>query len=497
MEIKERLVRDYSKMPERILQFGEGNFLRGFADWIVELANENGSLNSSVVIVKPIDFGNFKKFKEQDNKYTLIMRGLENNEAKENIEIITSISRTIDPYEDYLEYEEFIKSDDLKYVISNTTEAGIVYENIENNEDYPSTFPAKVTKLLYTRYKYFNGNKEKGLLFFPVELIDDNATELKNIVIQHAKDWKLEEEFINWINECNNFSNTLVDRIVTGYPADTIKEVEEKLGYEDKLIVTSETYNLWVIEGTDDLRSKFPISDNGSNIVWTEDVKPYKKRKVRILNGAHTSTVLAAYLSGFKIVRDMMEDEKFNKLFRNIIEKEVIPTIDMDRDGLVEYTDSVESRFLNPYIDHKLLDISLNSVSKFRARCLCSLLDYYEINKSIPENLAFSLAALIRFYKVNKEVDSYTGIDFNNESYKVIDNESVLSFFEKTWKHNSIKNVATEVLSNIELWGQNLNELDGLNESITKYLYLMDEHGISNTVDKLLRGETCKQKMHY
>ncbi|QQK07784.1 tagaturonate reductase [Miniphocaeibacter halophilus] len=488
MEIKDKIIKDNSKYPKKILQFGQGNFLRGFVDWIIDLSNDEEILKSSVIIAKATERGDLNRFKKQNFKYTLAMRGLEGGEAKEEYKIITSISDMINPYndKDFKSYEEVIKSEELSIVISNTTEAGIVYEKVNFEDNYPKTFPAKITKLLYTRYLHFKGDKSKGLLFIPVELIDNNGRELKKIVLKHIEDWKLPDEFKNWVEENNKFLNTLVDRIVTGYPKDNISKLEEKIGYKDEIIVTSEIFNLWVIEGNKEDEKNFPINRTKANIIWTDNVKSYKTRKVRILNGAHTSMALAAYLSGFKIVRDMMEDRNFNNFYDFIIEDEIIPTIEMDKDELLSFSNSVKDRFKNPFIDHSLLDIFLNSVSKFKERCLSSLLDYYNKYDKIPKGLAFSLASLIRFYKVKEKNNVFFGKDFNNNNYEVKDDINILKLFEKFWQEDNNYNLVKNILSNEEIWGVNLLEVDGLFEEILNNLNNFEEIGIRKTLEKIV-----------
>lgn len=486
MNVKDIENKKYTEYPERILQFGQGNFLRGFVDWMIDLSNEKGKLKSRVVLTQPIEKEKTEEINRQNGQYTLVMRGRENGEAKEETRIIHSVSRGINPFENYEQYYNFIISDDLKVVVSNTTEAGIVYGVGDKFEDkLPKSFPAKITKLLYIRYKHFLGNLEKGLLFLPVELIDNNGSELKRLVLRYAREWDLGNDFIDWINKANHFTNTLVDRIVTGYPRENIKEFEEKLGYKDDLLVTSELFNLWVIEGDKSWAKYFPIEGVGANVIWTGDVAPYKKRKVRILNGGHTSTVPAAYLAGHEIVREFMEDEVFKNYLEELLLEEVIPTIDMEKEDLLAFSKSVEDRFLNPYIRHKLLDITLNSISKFKARCLCSLLDYYNINNELPERLVFSLAALIRFYKTEKRENKFFGVDEIGRQYAVRDNLDILEFFCETWNEEDLSKVANKVLSNVDFWGQDLTKINGLEDKVIADLESIMKNGIKETIKKL------------
>lgn len=486
MNVKDIENKKYTQYPEKILQFGQGNFLRGFVDWMIDLSNEKGKLKSRVVLTQPIEKEKTEEINKQNGQYTLVMRGRKNGESKEETRIIHSVSRAINPFENYEEYYNFIISDDFKVVISNTTEAGIVYSAGDKLEDkLPKSFPAKITKLLYIRYRHFSGDLEKGLLFLPVELIDNNGSELKRIVLRYAKEWNLGDNFISWVNKANYFANTLVDRIVTGYPRENIKEFEEKLGYEDELLVTSELFNLWVIEGDKTWAKYFPIEKVGANVIWTDDVKPYKKRKVRILNGGHTSTVPAAYLAGYDIVREFMEDETFKNYLEELLLKEVIPTIHMDKEDLLAFSKSVEDRFLNPYIRHKLLDITLNSISKFKARCLCSLLDYYNMKNELPKKLVFSLAALIRFYKIEKKENGFFGVDEVGREYAVRDNLDILEFFNDAWKEQDLSKIVNKVLCNIDFWGEDLTKINGLEDEVIFNLESIINNGIKETIKKL------------
>ena len=487
-KVNEIVERRYNKYPEKILQFGEGNFLRAFTDWMIDKANEENVYQGSIVLCQPIATGLSNLINEQEGLYTLAMRGIENGKAIEKIEQITSVSRCINPYEHYNDLLEIARSANLEVVISNTTEAGIAYKEGDKLTDTPpSSFPAKITALLYERYKEFNGAEDKGLLFLPVELIDNNGAELKRIVLQYAREWELGKEFINWIETSNKFTSTLVDRIVTGYPKDQLDYFEEKLGYEDNIIVTSELFNLWVIEGKKEWSNILPVHKTDANVIWTEDVTPYKKRKVRILNGAHTSTVLAAYLAGHDIVLDFMNDEVFKNYLNKLMFNEIIPTLDLPKKELESFASDVIDRFANPYIKHRLLDISLNSASKFNARCLPSLLEYVEEKNEIPTYLTFSLAAFIKFYQGKLVEGKYIGTRFDGTTYAIKDDAEVIDFFANTWSKGNIAQVAHDVLSNTALWsGKDLTTVDGLEEVVTKYLVDMETTNMKDLVASIL-----------
>ncbi len=486
--INDTIEKKYGNYPEKVLQFGEGNFLRAFVDWMIDKANRDGIYRGSIVLCQPIAQGLKDMINAQDGVYTLAMRGAENGQPVENIEVITSVSRCINPYENYENLMEIARSADLEVVVSNTTEAGIAYHEGDRLTDRPPvSFPAKVTAFLYERYKAFNGDPQKGLLFLPVELIDNNGAELKRIVLKYAEEWELGQEFTEWVNTANEFTSTLVDRIVTGYPRDEISYFEEKLGYKDNIIDTSELFNLWVIEGDKKWADKLPVHKTDANVIWTDDVKPYKKRKVRILNGAHTSTVLAAYLAGFDIVGDFMKDDTVRTFMNDVICKEVIPTLDLPREELESFAAAVNDRFANPYIKHNLLDIALNSCSKFNARCLPSLLGYVEEKGKLPKCLTFSLAAFIKFYQGEWKDGVYTGTRKDGTQYPLRDDEAVIRFFADAWAENDAEKTAESVLSNKDFWsGKDLTEVSGLKDAVAGYLKEMDKKEIKEIMAELI-----------
>ncbi len=486
--INETIEKKYGNYPEKVLQFGEGNFLRAFVDWMIDKANRDGIYRGSIVLCQPIAQGLKDLINAQDGVYTLAMRGAESGQPVENIEVITSVSRCINPYENYEDLMEIARSADLEVVVSNTTEAGIAYHEGDRLTDRPPvSFPAKVTAFLYERYKAFNGDPQKGLLFLPVELIDNNGAELKRIVLKYAEEWELGQEFTEWVNTANEFTSTLVDRIVTGYPRDEISYFEEKLGYKDNIIDTSELFNLWVIEGDKKWADKLPVHKTDANVIWTDDVKPYKKRKVRILNGAHTSTVLAAYLAGFDIVGDFMKDDTVRTFMNDVIYKEVIPTLDLPKEELESFAAAVNDRFANPYIKHNLLDIALNSCSKFNARCLPSLLGYVEEKGKLPKCLTFSLAAFIKFYQGEWKDGVYTGTRKDGTQYPLRDDEAVIRFFADAWAENDAEKTAESVLSNKDFWsGKDLTEVSGLKDAVAGYLKEMDKKEIKEIMAELI-----------
>jgi len=479
-------------IPERILQFGEGNFLRAFVDWMVDGINQQGLFNGSVVVVQPIPQGLIPVLNEQDGLYTLILRGLQNGEVVEEKRIVTSISRGIDPYKNWNEFIECAANPDLRFIISNTTEAGIAYVKEEQPvAQCPTSFPAKVTAFLYERFKHFNGASDKGMLIIPCELIDRNGDTLKSIILQYADDWELGDEFKNWIEKNNYFFNTLVDRIVTGYPKEEIEQITEKLGYEDKLVDTGEIFHLWVIEGPREFAEELPFTKAGYNVLWTDDMSPYRTRKVRILNGAHTMTVLAAYLYGKDTVRECVEDPVIGAFMKKGIFEEIIPTLDLPEKEKMEFAEAVFERFANPFIKHQLLSIALNSVSKWKVRVLPSLLEYINRNGELPKILTFSLSALLAFYRGTEIKDHVLAGDRKGQFYPIQDNDDIIEFFAAVWKEyqdsRDVRGLVEKVLARTDFWDQDLNEVEGLTEAVSSYLNDIINNGIEKTISELVK----------
>lgn len=485
--IHEKYPKRFLNLPEKVLQFGEGNFLRAFVDWMVELSNRQGAFNGSVVICQPIENGMCEQLNAQDCQYTVVMRGIENGVPVQRADRVSSVSRCIDPYKNYQELLDVAGNKDLRVVVSNTTEAGIAYRQGDRLDDKPPrSYPAKLCAFLYERFKRFSGASDKGLLILPVELIDDNGPQLKRIVHHYAKEWGLARAFTEWLDTSCEFASTLVDRIVTGYPRNQIEELQAELGYADDLLDTCELFNLWVIEADRKWMKEFPVGSPQANVIWTDDVTPYKKRKVRILNGAHTATVLAAYLAGHNIVSDFMNDSVFKDYLNAFLLNEAVPTIDLPRGDLLAFASAVSERFENPYIAHRLLDIALNSCSKYNARCVPTLIDFLARFGRVPQNLAFSMAAFIRFYRGGRVNGGFIGKREDGAEYEVRDNPSVLDFFESAWQTNDAFKVASGVLSNREFWsGRDLTELDGFLDAVALNLSLIMENGIRSTMGKL------------
>jgi tagaturonate reductase len=471
--------------PVKVLQFGEGNFLRAFVDYMIDIANEQGKFDGDIVLVKPIEFGTLERFHDQECQYTVQLRGIADGEAKKINRVVTSVTDVVDAYEEYEKYAAYAKLDTLRFIVSNTTEAGIVYDDTDRLEmNPPKSYPGKLTKFLYERYKHFNGAEDKGLVMLPVELIDDNGIHLKECVLKLAALWNLEEGFTAWLNNACVFTSTLVDRIVTGYPRDEAAQLCEEFGYQDNLIVTGEPFALWVIESSKDISKEFPLPDAGLPVIFTDNQKPYKQRKVRILNGAHTSFVLASYLCGNDIVLESMNDELILKFIKATIFDEVIPTLTLPKQDLIDFAEAVLTRFNNPYVKHAHLSISLNSVSKWRARCMPSFLDYIKNEGKLPTHLTFSLAALMAFYTGTEIRDKALIGHRNGEEYQILDDAAVLEFFAAN-SSKSAEKYTHAVLSNENFWGQDLTKLAGVEDAIVSYTKDIRELGMRKAMEKI------------
>ena len=471
--------------PIKVLQFGEGNFLRAFVDYMIDIANESGKFDGDIVLVKPIEFGNLDMFHKQDCQYTVCLRGIVDGEPKVIKRVVTSVADAVDAYGEYQKYADYAKLDSLRYIVSNTTEAGIVYDDTDKFEaEPPKTYPGKLCKFLYTRYKHFNGAADKGLVMLPVELIDDNGIHLKECVVKFAKLWNLEEGFLTWLDDACVFTSTLVDRIVTGYPRDEAEELCKEFGYQDNLIVTGEPFALWVIESAKDISEEFPLPKAGLPVIFTDNQKPYKQRKVRILNGAHTSFVLASYLAGNDIVLESMQDELIFNFMKKTIFEEVIPTLTLPKQDLIDFANAVITRFNNPYVKHALLSISLNSVSKWRARCMPSFLGYIEKEGKLPEHLTFSLAALMAFYTGTEIRDKALIGHRGEQEYNILDDAAVLEFFAAN-SSKEPREFAHAVLSNEDFWGQDLSSLAGVEDAVASYLTEIRASGMRKAMEKI------------
>ncbi len=481
-------------LPERVIQFGEGNFLRAFVDWMFHRLNEKGLFNGRVVVVQPLREGLVSVLNEQDGLYTLILRGLQDGEAAETAEIIGSISRGLDPYTDWDGCLRCAENPEIEFVVSNTTEAGIVYDPGDSLQNRPPrSFPGKLAAYLYHRFRHFQGERGKGMVMIPCELIDGNGDSLKQALLRLAGDWKLPPGFKTWIEESCTFLNTLVDRVVTGYPEDEIGALSERLGYRDRLLDTGELFHLWVIEGPPELAARLPFTEAGLNVIWTGDLSPYRTRKVRILNGAHTAAAPAAFLYGLETVGEMVAHPLLGPYTRQVIHDEIIPSIDLERGMLEEFAAAVLERFQNPFIKHYLSGILLNSVSKYATRVLPSLEGYLEKNGRLPERLCFSMAALIYLYRGRAGGDRME-CRRGKGPYVIRDDPGALAFFSDLWAAcdctpGSLGLLVRKALGGAALWGRDLNEIPGFAAGVAADLVEITDRGIERAVVRVAGGK--------
>ncbi|MFG6687277.1 tagaturonate reductase [Mariniflexile sp. HNIBRBA6329] len=457
------------KLPIKIVQFGEGNFLRAFIGYAFQELNKKADFNAGIAVVQPIDRGLVNMLNDQDGLYTLFMKGVKKGEEIQDVELISNIVKAVDPYANFQDYLSLAKEPSLEFIISNTTEAGIAYVGSDTAEmQPPSSFPAKLTLLLHERFKHFNGDASKGLTIIPCELINHNSETLKEIILKYVIDWNLGDDFKTWLLESNAFHSTLVDRIVPGYPKDEIEAYNAQLDYSDNLIVAAEVFLLWVIEGGDDLKAKLPFHKTSLDVKIVDDMQPYRTRKVRILNGAHTAMVPFSLLYGNKTVKQSVDNEFTGPFIHKAVFDEINDTLEMDREELNSFSDEIFDRFRNPFIIHNLSSIALNSISKFTVRVLPSLLGYVKINKKLPTNLTFAFASLIRFYKGT----------WNGEALPVQDSDDIVAAFAKIWESSDYTEVAKNALSIVDYWGEDLTKVENLTEAVALALKEIDANGV-------------------
>ncbi|MBT1707807.1 tagaturonate reductase [Fulvivirgaceae bacterium PWU5] len=449
-------------LPVKILQFGEGNFLRAFVDWIVDIMNEKTDFYGAIDVVQPISRGMAAQLREQDGLYHVVLNGLQQGRTVSETRLITCVADAFNPYDDFERFLERARNPELRFILSNTTEAGITFHAADANPNtLADSFPGKVTQLLYHRFQTFQGDAEKGLILIPCELIEKNGDKLRETVLQYADHWQLPTAFKQWIQTANTFCNSLVDRIVPGFPKDTIRDIQQAVGYTDNLVVTAEPFHLWVIEAPAAVQQAFPADQAGLQVKFVQDLTPYRTRKVRILNGAHTALVPVAYLRGLRTVREAVEDNYTGTFLREAIYQEIIPTLDLPASELEQFAADVMERFQNPFIRHELSSIALNSISKYKVRVLPSVLEYYARQGTLPEKLLHALAALILFYKGTHQ----------GETLPVNDTPEILEFFARVWKTGDADYVVRETLANTAFWDQDLTQLPGLLARVTHYIH--------------------------
>ena len=470
--------------PIKIMQFGEGNFLRAFVDWIIQSLNDEGAINANVAIVQPMPFGRVKELGEQDGLYTLRLEGIDKGEKVKKSQVIDVVGDCINPFEQYEHFLSYGESEDLQIIISNTTEAGIAVDPTDTDFTVcPKSYPGKLLALLKRRYEYFNGDMSKGLAIIPCELIDNNGDELYRCLTELAVINEMDERFIEWMQKANHFTSTLVDRIVPGYPRNEIEDIQKETGYIDNNIVKGEIFHLWVLKKEPFVQKVLPADSTGLNVIFADSIKPYKQRKVKILNGSHTAMVPVAYLCGIDTVGEAVNDEIIGKFVRDFVFNEVNPTIDLPQDQMVAFANSVIERYKNPYIRHELMSIALNSTTKFRTRLLPTLQDYIRIKGTLPQHLLFAFAALVEFHKGKR----------GEQDIALNDDPAFLDYWKELWADfdGDYTKLAQKVLGWDDAWEIDMNTLHpDITATVAKYLKAMDTKGMNAAV-KCFVGSGC------
>lgn len=468
--------------PIKMMQFGEGNFLRAFIEWILQDLNDKGAIDSDVAVVQPMPFGRVADLAAQDGLYTLRLEGIDNGEKVKKSRVIDIIGDCVNPFTDYEHYLSYGESEDLQIIISNTTEAGIAVDPSDTDFSVcPKSFPGKLLALLKRRYDHFKGDMGKGLAIVPCELIDNNGDELYRCLTELAQINHMDEKFIHWMQTANHFTSTLVDRIVPGYPKNEIAQIEKETGYVDNNVVKGEIFHLWVLKKEPFVQKVLPADSTGLNVIFADSIKPYKQRKVKILNGSHTAMVPVAYLCGIDTVGEAVNDPTIGKYVRDFVFDEVNPTIDLPQDQMTAFANSVIERYQNPFIRHELMSIALNSTTKFRTRLLPTLTDYVAIKGTLPRHLLFSFAAIVEFHKGKR----------GGEAIALKDDPAYLEKWAKLWAEfdGDYVKLAHDALAWTEAWEMDMNTIHPeITATVAKYLEDMDTNGMKKAVEGFVNG---------
>ena len=478
MQTLNRTIVSSNQYPTRIIQFGEGNFLRAFVDWIVWNTNQKTDFNAGVVVVQPIEKGMIDVLNAQDGLYHVNLQGIDKGEAVDSIQMIDVINGALNPYTQNDEYMALAEDPNIRFVISNTTEAGIAFDPSCKLEDKPaSSYPGKLTQLLYRRYNHFNGDKSKGFIILPCELIFLNGKELKKCIGQYIDLWNLGEGFKTWFEEACGVYCTLVDRIVPGYPKDTIEQIHERIGYNDNLVVKGEIFHLWVIEAPESVAAEFPADKAGLNVLFVPSEAPYHERKVTLLNGPHTVLSPVGYLSGLDTVKECVEDPQVGAFVKKVMYEELMETLNLPKPELQAFADSVVERFVNPYVKHFVTSIMLNSFPKYKTRDLPGLKTYLERKGELPKGLVLGLAGIITYYKGGKRGD-----------VEIVPNDdaAIVELLKNLWATGDVRKVAEGVLAAEFIWGEDLNAVPGLTDLLTADLALIQNEGMRAAVASVL-----------
>lgn len=466
--------------PERVVQFGAGNFLRAFVDWSIQALNEKADFNSSVVVVRVTPQGRYDALDNQEGLFHVHSEGIQAGALVSETKLITCISRSVYPYEDYEAYLALARQPEIRFLISNTTEAGIRYDESDNSTDTPPTsFPAKLTVFLYERYRHFEGAADKGCIILPTELVTENGTQLREMILRYAQQWGLDANFADWINQHNIFCNTLVDRIVPGYPKDKSADIIQKIGYDDKLLVMAEAYMSWIIEAPDSLQADFPVNQTDLNIKIVPDAAPYQQTKVRILNGLHSSMVPIGYLLGLETVRECIDHDVLGRFLQDEVEQEIIPSMDLLESELQQFAEATLDRFRNPALHHRLVSIMVNSSAKMNTRIVPTIIAFYEKHGQLPQRAVLAVAAFIRLYQGN----------WQGQAVPLSDDEAIMQWFAEQWQScETVEDVVEAVLNNQSLWSDDLAQIEGLTSLLSAYLEAIDSGELLDLLNHLNAG---------
>lgn len=460
------------------MQFGGGNFLRAFVDWMVQVLNQETDFNGGIAIVKPTEIGDYSNLKAQDGLFHVVLDGIKNGKLISEKVLITAVQEIVNIHTEWETYLDLARNPNLRFIVSNTTEAGIRFNEKDVLTANPvKEFPAKLTLWLYRRFEHFNGDISKGCIVLPCELIEDNGAALKKTVLQYAHHWGLTEDFVVWLGTANYFCSTLVDRIVSGYPTDRAEAIQAELGFTDSLLVAGEQYHSWVIQGTGPVSDELPFSKTDLNVSFVDDLAPYREMKVRVLNGAHTSMVAVGYLAGLRLVKEVMDDATVCGFVESLLLEETCPTMNFPEEVKQRFVKDVMDRFRNPTLKHQLISISLNSTSKFVSRLLPTLKDFQKSRGVLPKRIVFGLTCLIRFYKG----------EFNGVEIPVNDNPEVLAFFKVNWSRLvtdeiNIETMVGIILGNSSIWGEDLNRIPELTRTVSDQLDALDNNGVAHVL---------------
>ena len=463
---------------EKVIQFGEGNFLRAFIEWIIWKTNQKTDFNGSVVVVQPIEKGMVSWLNEQDGLYHLNLQGLQNGQPVNSLDLIDVISRGLNPYEDFEAYLKLAEQPEIRFVISNTPEAGIAFDPACKLTDKPaSSYPGKLTQLLYHRFQYFKGAADKGLIIFPCELIFENGKHLKECIREYIKLWNLGEEFSAWFENACGVYSTLVDRIVPGYPRDNAAELCERAGYDDHLLDKAEIFHLWVIEAPKEVAEEFPADKAGLHVLFVPSEAPYHERKVTLLNGPHTVLSPVGYLSGLNTVKECCEDPEIGQFVHKVMYDELLPTLNLPEAELLQFAGDVVERFRNPFVKHFVTSIMLNSFPKFKTRDLPGLKTYLERKGELPKGLVLGLAGICTYYKGGKR---------GEDEIVPNDDPKIMELLKNLWATGDVRKVAEGVLADDFIWGENLNAIPGLTDLLAADLAIIQAEGMRAAVKSIL-----------